>query len=180
MHATLTVAEIRCDHCLAPLAPQVGENSVLARVRAAQNGWTTVSYGRSRMLMATVPRQGWKIYLPLSAEFCPSCEPLSTEEWFRLCQKRLVDREPPFSSRHYADSSYSLKLAEYGPPVPRIVPPVGQLSLAEADRLVRRGACTWDCLLAEEGTCTCRCGGPHHGAAVDALKDVRKSIGAPS
>lgn len=181
MHATLTVAEIRCDHCLAPLPAQIGENAVLARIRAAQNGWLTVSYGATRIMIAKKADRNWKIYLPASAEFCPACEPLSTEQWFLLCQKRLVDRQPPFQSRSYLYDDWSkFELLEYEPSAPQTARPVGQLGLAGADRLVRRGTCTWDCLLAAEKTCTCRCGGEYHGAAIDAFTEVRKVIEVPS
>lgn len=178
MHATVSVAEIRCDNCLTPLPPQIGENAVLARIRAAQNGWMTVSYGQTKILIAEKPSRNWKIYLPGSAEFCPACEPLSTEQWFMACQKRLVDRQPPFKARGYLYDYTKFELAEYQASAPQPARPVGQLGLAGADRLVRRGTCTWDCLLAAEKTCTCRCDGEYHGAAIDAFAEVRKSISA--
>lgn len=180
MHATVSVAEIRCDNCLAPLPPQVGENAVLARIRAAQNGRLTVSYGTDRIAIAKKPARRWTIYLPASAEFCPPCEPLSTEQWFKLCQKRLVDRQSPFRARSYLYDCSEFELLEYEPFRPQPARPVGQLTLSSADRLVRRGTCTWDCLLAAEQVCTCRCDGAHHGAALDAFREVRKVIEVPA
>lgn len=181
MHATLTVAEIRCDHCLTQLPPQFGENAVLARIRAAQNGWTTVSYGPRQIPIAqSTGRAGQrtKIYLPATGEFCPACEPLSTEQWVKLSQQRALDRTPPWhiKLKHLGGE---IELIEYKPEAPARVKPVGQLTVKEANSLVMRARCTWTCLLAIEETCTCRCGGPYHGAAVEALKDLRAIVAAP-
>jgi hypothetical protein len=181
MHATLTVAEIRCDHCLVQLPPQFGENAVLARIRAAQNGWTTVSYGQSRIPIATGTgyHRKTKIYLPATGEFCPACEPLSTEQWVKLSQQRALDRTPPWHSKLKHLHEREIELIEYKPGTPVPVNPVGQLTVKDANRLVMRARCTWTCLLAIEETCTCRCGGPYHGAAVDALRDLRAVVAAP-
>lgn len=181
MHATLTVAEIRCDHCLAQLPPQIGENAVLASIRAAENGWTTVSYGQHQIPIGRADR-GYgpqKFYAPGIGEFCPDCEPLSTEQWVKLSQQRMIDRTPPWHIKLKHFRGCEIELIDYEPQMPEPVKPAGQLTVDAANRLVMRGKCTWTCLLAMEKTCTCRCGGPHHGAAVDALKDLRATLAAP-
>jgi hypothetical protein len=182
MHTTLTIAEIRCDHCLTQLPPQVGENAVLARIRAAQGGWTTVSYGARQILIAAAPRSNGgrhKVYMPRTGEFCPACEPLSTEQWVKLSQQRMFDRKPPWDAKLKYLGGAKIELIEYKPQAPAPVSPVGQLTVKDANKLVMRGRCTWTCLLGVEKTCTCRCGGPYHGAAAAALKDLRATIAAP-
>ena len=59
MHATVSAAEIRCDNCLTPLPPQVGENAVLARIRAAQSGWLTVSPTQNQRTKRKSPPSWW-------------------------------------------------------------------------------------------------------------------------
>lgn len=179
MHATVTAAEIRCDHCLAQLPPRVGENAVLARIRAAQNGWTTVSYGPRQIPIAEGRGGRPKIHLPKIGEFCPACEPPSIEQMVRLSQERLLAGKPPFQERFPYLRSVGFQLIEYKPVVPAPTRPVGQLSVKDANRLVMHGKCTWTCLLAIEETCICRCGGPYHAAAVESLSDLRAIVAAP-
>lgn len=180
MHATLSVAEIRCDLCLTQLPPRVGENSVLARIRAAENGWTTVSYGRSRIPIARCTERGkWRIHAPQIGEFCPACQPLSTEAWVRLCQERLLNFNPPYQDWR-RNASGKFKLIDYTPPEQKpSAAQSRQLTVEEANRLFMCGKCTWTCLLAMEETCTCRCGGPYHGAAVEALAALRTTLTVP-
>ena len=193
MHKTLTVAEIRCDHCLAQLPPQLGENAVLARIRAAENGWTTVSYGPPRIpIVRSTERVGWgkwTTYVPSPAEFCPGCDPLPVAAWVKLCQERYVAGDPPFTMDkaavrrgHKRVPGVGFELVEYRPHGQPAAPArdTANLTVKEAHKLARNGRCTWTCLLAMEEICTCRCGGPYHGAAVDALRDLRAVIAAPA